>query len=118
MIYNIVARVGLAIGLMSSALFAAACSGAPAAEQDQGSSGTLSLPLLATAGAHTFRLQGSMYVSGPAFTYLDLSGDSEVISTALPAGDYSAFLYSWALTRDDGFGNFAPVNATLISTSP
>jgi hypothetical protein len=116
-IYNIISRVGLAVGLMSSALFATACSGAPAAEQEERANGTLSLPLLATAGAHTFRLQGSMYVSGPLFAYLDLSGDSEMVSTPLPAGDYSAYLYSWALTRDDGFGNFAPVDARLISSS-
>jgi len=58
-----------------------------------------------------------MYVSGPVFNYLDLSGDSEMISTVLPAGDYSAFLYSWTLTRDDGFGNFVPVAATLISSN-
>jgi hypothetical protein len=114
---NIIARVGLAVGLLSSALFVTACSGAPASEQGEGTSGTLSLPLVATAGAHTFHLQGSMYVSGPVFAYLDLSGDSEMISTVLPAGDYSTYLYSWSLTRDDGLGNFAPVNATLISSS-
>lgn len=116
MIRSIIVRAGLAIGLMSSALCASACSGAPAAEEE-GASGTLSLPLLATAGAHTFRLEGSMYVSGPVFNYLELSGDSDVISTVLPAGNYSAFLYWWTLTRDDGFGNFAPVEATLISNS-
>jgi hypothetical protein len=117
MICNIIARVGLAIGLMSSALFATACSSAPVSEQDEAANGTLSLPLLATAGAHTFRLEGSMYVSGPLFAYLDLSGDAEMVSTVLPAGNYSTHLYWWALSRDDGFGNFVPVDATLISSN-
>jgi hypothetical protein len=117
MIRNIIARVGLRIGLIGGAVLAAACGGAPASDVDQRASGTLSLPLLATAGERTFHLQGSMYVSGPVFTYLDLSSDAEVVSTVLPAGDYSTYLYSWALTRDDGLGNFAPVNATLVSSS-
>jgi hypothetical protein len=117
MICNIIARVGLAIGLMSGALFATGCSSAPASEQDQDASGTLSLPLLATSDAHTYRLEGQMYVSGPMFVYLDLSGDTEVLSTALPVGAYDTYLYSWALTRDDGFGNFLPVDARLISSA-
>jgi hypothetical protein len=117
MVQNVIARVSLAVSLMCGALLTAACSGAPAAEEEQGSSGTLTVPLLASAGAHTYRLEGSMWVSGPLFTYLDLSGDSEVISTPLPTGDYNTHLYSWWLTRDDGTGTFVPVDARLISSS-
>lgn len=117
MFCSIIARVGFAIGLMSSPFLVAGCSTAPPSEEDRGANGSLSMPLLATVGAHTFRLQGAMYVSGPLFSYLDLNADAEVISTVLPAGNYSAYLYSWALTRDDGLGNFAPVDATLISSN-
>jgi hypothetical protein len=117
MVRIVIARVGLAVGLMSSAFFTAACSDEKLPETEQGASGTMSLPLLATAGAHTFRLEGEMYVSGPTFAWLNLSGDYEVISTPLPPGEYNSQLYSWRLTRDDGLGNFAPVDATLVSSA-
>jgi len=110
---KIIARTCLAVGLMSSALFAAGCSGAPASEEAE--SGTLSIPLLASAGEHTYRLQATMYVSGPVYQWIDLSADAEQVSTLLPTGTYYANLWSWSLSHDDGTGNFLPVNATLVS---
>jgi hypothetical protein len=114
---NIIARAFLSLGLMSSTFLAAACSDAPASEESASESGTLSVPLLASAGEHTYRLDGSMYVSGPVFEWIDLYTDAEVASAQLPTGGYYASLQYWSLSRDDGFGNFLPVNAELVSSS-
>jgi hypothetical protein len=117
MVQSIIVRAFLAAGLMSSALLAPACSGAPTPEVAQGSLGTLSVPLLASAGGHSYRLQGSMYVSGPVFQWIELNEDAEIASTQLPTGDYFTSLNWWTLTRDDGSGTFLPVDAALISSS-
>lgn len=111
------ARIALFFGLVVGALGASGCSSEAAPESEESASGTLSMPLLASAGEHTYRLQGAMYVNGPTFTYLDLNADSDVISTTLPTGNYGSYLYWWNLTRDDGTGNFKPVQAELLSTN-
>jgi hypothetical protein len=118
MIRNFIARFALVLGSIhgSLALFGCSEDPAPAPEPEQTAAGSLSLPLLAQAGGHTYRLQGSMYVSGPSFTYLDLGTDAEVVTTTLPTGSYYGYLYWWTLLRDDGSGNFQPVQATLLSS--
>jgi len=106
----------LGFGLLHSALLVSACSGDPATESPS-STGTFSMPLLTTAGSHSYRLQGGLYVSGPTFQSFDLGPDAQVLSTNLPTGSYYAYLYSWALSRDDGSGQFVPVSANLVSSS-
>lgn len=105
-----------ALGLLYSSAFTSACSSDSHAEEPA-ATGTFNMPLLATAGAHTYHLQGAMYLNGPTFLYLDLSSNESVLTTTLPTGNYSAYLYSWSLTRDDGNGNFVPVSATLVSSN-
>jgi hypothetical protein len=48
---------------------------------------------------------------------LDLTGDTPVVSLPLLTGSYTAFLYNPMLLRDDGTGNFVPVEARLASSS-
>lgn len=110
----IFSKVFLGFCLLSGASFTTACGSEPAPRDEQVAMGTLSMPLLASVGSHTYRLEGYAYVSGPSFEYLDLNAD--VVTTQLVTGNYEAYLYSWQLTRDDGSGNFQPVAATLISS--
>ena len=116
MIRSTFIKVVFGFGLMQGALLASACSSDSQTEAIA-RTGTFSMPLLASVGAHTYRLQGALYVYGPVFQGIDMSPDVSVITTTLPTGTYSANLYSWSLTRDDGSGNFVPVAATL-TTSP
>ena len=102
--------------LLQGAVVLPACSNPSGTEAEVASTGTFSMPLLASAGTHSYRLQGFMYASGPLFTYIDLTAATDVFEATLPTGDYSAVLYSWWLERDDGAGNFAPVSATLLSS--
>jgi hypothetical protein len=108
------AKFMLGFCLFSGTSFVAGCSSEPAPQDEAAVAGTLSMPLLASTGSHTYRLQGYAYVNGPSFQYLDLNAD--VITTQLPTGDYQAYLYSWELLREDGSGNFQPVAATLVSS--
>lgn len=75
------------------------------------------MPLLTTAGAHSYRLQGGMYINGPSYQWIDLSTDASSLTLTLPTGSYFANLYTWTLTRDNGSGQFVPVSATLVSGS-
>lgn len=118
MIRSTFSKILLGFGLVHGSLFLSGCSGgdtAPAAETSE--AGSLSMPLLTSTGGHTYRLQGTLLVSGPTYEYLDLGGDVQVLSRSLPTGSYWAYLYSWSLTRDDGAGNFVPVAANLVSSS-
>jgi hypothetical protein len=105
-----------AFALVPSAL-TGACTVSPGTPEEAAESGTLELPLLSSTNGHTYWLTGYMYVSGPSFSYVDLSGDSQVLSLPLSTGDYAAQLYSWTLLRDDGSGTFIPVTAALLSSS-
>jgi hypothetical protein len=115
MLRPIFAKLLLGLAVLHGASFLSACSSDSSHQDEPAATGTLSMPLLTTAGAHTYRLEGDLYVSGPIYTYLDLSSD--LLTANLPTGDYQASLYSWQLTRDDGSGNFLPVAATLVSDS-
>jgi len=80
-------------------------------------SGSLQLPLLSSAGGHTYRMTGYLYAYGPSYVYSDLNVDAPSISLSLQTGHYNAYLYSAGLSRDDGSGNFQPVQATLMNNS-
>lgn len=109
------AQIFLGLCLLQGSFLTSACSSEPSSDSEQAATGTFAMPLLAGAGGHTYRLEGAMYVNGPLFTHIDLSGD--VVTASLPTGDYDALLYWWTLMRDDGTGNFAPVDATMVSTN-
>lgn len=116
MIRSLFIKAVFSVGLVSCALLGGAC-GSGSHTEEVSATGTFSMPLLATAGAHTYRLQGGLYLSGPVYQFLALDSDASVLTAALPTGNYYANLYAWTLTRDDGTGQFVPVSATLSSSS-
>jgi hypothetical protein len=93
------------------------CSTDASDDSDATETGTLSMPLITSAGVNTYRLQGDMSLYGPIFTYLHLGGDTEAVTETLPTGDYQASLFAWALERELSPGNFVPVSANLVSNS-
>jgi len=115
MLRSTFAKLLLGFCVLSSSSLLTACGSEPASQDEPSATGSLSLPLVATAGAHTYRLQGYLYVSGPSSQYLDLSADA--VTAQLSTGEYRASLYYWQLTRADGSGNFRPVDAQLMSDS-
>lgn len=118
MIRSLVLRAVASVAIANGALSVTACSGDAQERQSESTAiGTLSMPLVAVAGEHTYRLQGSLLIDGPQFTFLDLGTDTDVVTTSLATGAYSANLYYWSLLRNDGAGNFSPVSATLVSSS-
>lgn len=82
--------------------------------------GTLSLPLVTETGGHRYRLRNaSISISGPQYLQLTTSDDpaETELSASLPTGSYFAYLYSfWTLERDDGAGQFLPVQAEMLSS--
>lgn len=116
MIRSLFIQAVFAFGLVSGASFVSGCSSDSAHAEGASATGTFSMPLLATAGTHTYRLQGGLYVSGPAYQFFSLDSDASVLSANLPTGNYYANLYAWTLTRDNGSGQFVPVSASLISS--
>ena len=116
MVRSMLFKVLLGVGLLQGSLFVAGCSSEASSHQGEAAAtGTFSMPLLATTGGHTYRLQGGLYVYGTSFVSLDIDADSRVLTTPLQTGDYTAYLYTWTLTRDDGSGRFVPVQASLVS---
>lgn len=115
MFRSLLTRLLLGSCVISGCVSLSACGSGSAPQDERSVTGTLRLPLLTTVGAHTYRLQGGLYVNGPVFESLDVNADA--LSVSLPTGDYSAYLYTWQLTRDDGTGNFRPVAATLTSSA-
>jgi len=83
--------------------------------------GTFSMPLTTTTGSDTYRLNATLYLYGPVFQTLSTySGDpaASVLSATLQTGAYSAYLIDWSLEKlDAAAGNFAPVRATLASST-
>lgn len=77
--------------------------------------GTLSLPLATSVNGHAYRLSGTLLVQGNAYAWVELGGDSDVLSVPLATGSYVAQLYPWQLSRDDGNGTFVDVPAALVS---
>jgi hypothetical protein len=105
--------------LMCSVPAVAACSGSPNDTGGVEQLGSLNLPLSVTVGDHTYRFSYFQVYIYSAGVLLTSSGDpaETVLTTALPTGSHQAALFSWALERDDGLGNFAPVQASLMSSS-
>lgn len=119
MIRSMFFRSVLGLGLLCGSCCLSGCSSDAIAPREAEAKGTFSMPLLASAGRHRYRLTGQMEIdtSYPyqyPYTYLDLSQDEDVAQTSLPTGDYSAYLYYWELARDDGTGNFQPVSASQV----
>jgi hypothetical protein len=106
------------VGLGTTAV--QACSGDRPAEPDETTLGRVSLPLLTMSGGHKYRLRDAViFVSGPQFVQLSSTDDPDeiVLATTLQTGNYTAYLYSWTLERDDGAGLFEPVPATMTSSN-
>jgi hypothetical protein len=114
-------RLGLC--LVTCSVLVPACGTAPGRDsttEAAAESGTLSMPLTASANGHTYRLRNtSLSVSGPAFVFLSSSDDplETVLSATLPTGAYTAQLFGWQLERSREDGTFAAVQATLVSNS-
>jgi hypothetical protein len=115
MFRSTIVRVCLSASFWGDVLGMAACSSEPTTPPAEVKSGTFSMPLVASSGAHTYRLDGYLYLQGPEYRYLDFNGDTDFVTTSLATGNYTAQLWSWSLSRDDGSGYFAPVEATLVS---
>jgi len=96
----------------------AGCSATPSAEARTEQSGTLSLPLSVSVGDHLYRFRYFQAYLYPYGGYLSSTGETSetVLKAQLPTGHYQVQLWSWALDRDDGLGNFVPVQAELVSS--
>jgi hypothetical protein len=96
----------------------AACSGTPDDEARFSDAGNLSLPLQVTVGEHVYRFSYFELYVYSAGIFLSATGDANetVLTAPLPTGQHQAVLWSWALERDDGQGNFVRVNARLSSS--
>lgn len=97
-----------------------ACGAEPSHADESARSGVMSLPLIASANGHKYRLSNTyVYISGPQSTQLFSSEDPNetALSATLQTGAYTAYLFSWSLELDDGSGIFRPVQATLISSN-
>jgi hypothetical protein len=72
-----------------------------------------------TVGEHVYRFSYFQLFVYPVGVVLSASGaaDETVLTTSLQTGQYQASLWNWALERDDGSGNFSPVQADLVSSS-
>ena len=96
-----------------------ACSAGPSPADAHVTSGMMSLPLLASANGHRYRLSNAyVSINGPQYAQLSSSSDPNetTLSARLPTGSYTAYLYSWSLELDDGTGTFHPVQASLLSS--
>jgi hypothetical protein len=95
------------------------CSAGPRNADERAVSGVMSLPLIASANGHNYRLSNTfLYISGPQYAQLSSSGDPNetALSATLVTGNYTAYLYNWSVERDDGTGTFRPVQASLVSS--
>lgn len=115
MISRSLCAVILGIGTVSPV----GCSGNTVPNEEGMATGIVNIPLETTANGHTYRLT-SAYLSiwGPTYTYLRTDGapGETTLSTTLQTGDYTMQMHSWTLQRDDGEGNFGPVQASLLNS--
>jgi len=106
-------------GVLCCSTAAVGCSAPSDSEERVEQAGTLNLPLTVTVGDHVYRFSYFAVYLYPSGQFLSSSGDAtETMLTAqLPTGQHQASLWNWSLERDDGSGNFVPVNAELVSSS-
>ncbi len=79
--------------------------------------GSLTLALSADVGDHTYQFSRFEVLIYPEYLWLSSYGGPERALTAqLSTGRHQAYLYDWALERDDGSGTFAHVDANLTSS--
>jgi hypothetical protein len=78
---------------------------------------SLELPLVTSSGGHSYRISaGYLYAyASSSYAYLDLNTDAPSVSAALATGRYNTFVFGVSLARDDGTGNYVPVEAELVS---
>ena len=113
--FRILGRSSLVCALAFAAL-GAGCSSEPSTTAEStNASGTLSLPLVTSTNGHTYRLSGTLYVSGPAFQVFYFGYETE-LKASLPTGGYSSYLFDYSLSRLDDDGVYQPVQATLLSS--
>jgi hypothetical protein len=118
MIRSRILRVLSASVLCCSMGTLAACSATPERTERMEQAGTLSLPLSVTVGAHVYRFSYFQVYLYPTGQILSSTGEptETMLKAELPTGQYQASLWNWALERDDGHGNFKPVDAELLSS--
>jgi hypothetical protein len=98
----------------------AGCSAEPGAKKEQVATGTVSVPLVTETNGNVYRLNASIYVSGPTPAYLSSSEDPNetALCATLSTGTYWAELYSsWNLQKRGADGVFRSVLADLKSSS-
>ena len=121
MIKLLISRVLLASSMAVLLPLLVGCGSKMPENSETVASGTVSLPLTASSNGHTYRLSNAyIYIYGSQYsTALFSNGNpnEQFLSTTLPTGNYSAYLYNWSLERDDGHGTFVPVQASLASSS-
>jgi hypothetical protein len=121
MIKLVLSRFVLASSLALALPLLAGCGSKMPEETEPAASGTVSLPLTASSNGHTYRLSNAyVYISGPQYSTVLVSTsnpDENVLSTSLPTGNYTAYLYNWTLEREDGHGAFVPIQASLASST-
>jgi hypothetical protein len=109
--------VGLLLGATACGANAPDGASGPSASQEA-ESGTLSLALTTTVGGHSYRFGRFQVLLSPDYVWLQSNGGPEnMLTTTLRTGQHQGYLYDWALERDDGTGNYLPVNASLVSSS-
>lgn len=110
----------LSAGLLCcSGLVLAGCGATADGGERVEQAGTLSLPLSVSVGEHVYRFsyfQVYLYPVGVALSSTGEPGE-QVLTAQLATGQYQASLWNWALERDDGNGNFLPVQADLVSST-
>ena len=110
----------LSAGLMCCSLGTlVACGASPDEGESVAAEGTLSLPMSVSVGDHVYRFSYFAVYIWPTGTYLSATGEADetVLTAQLATGQYQASLQYWSLERDDGTGTFAPVEASLVSSS-
>jgi len=117
MIRSMLSRGVLAGCLLVGQFFVSAC-GSDTVSEAAADGGTVSLPLIAEANGHRYRLaNANVLVSGPTSLWLSSNSEESELTATLPTGGYFAELFwGWTLERDDGSGNFSRVQATLVSS--
>jgi hypothetical protein len=96
----------------------AGCGNGAGANEHTANTGAVTMPLTTSTNGVNYRLT-NVTVSFEGATFASVSEtnpDEAVLSTTLSTGNWTAFLTSFALEKDDGTGNFQPVSATPENT--